>query len=296
MESHDEERMMYKNKNFGNSSGDYSTKDLATGLRRNELISLFFYTTPGPRMLWQFGELGYDFSINRCENGTINTDCRLSRKPIRWDYLQNANRKRLYNITSSLIHLRQEYEVFKTKDFSGNLSNGVTRWMTLNGSDMDAVTLGNLNVVSSTVNINFPSAGKWYEYFSGSEIEVVGSSKSFDLKPGEYRLYTDSKLPEPLGGYIGTTGLEEVDATYFDFKIGPNPAAEQATVFYNLKNMSTVEINIFDLSGKLIQPVFAGRQQIGAQQISIDNLPATGMYWMQMVVDEKSTVLPFVVK
>src|SRR5690606_33517205 len=37
MESHDEERIMYKNIQFGNSSGNYNVKDLATALRRTEM-------------------------------------------------------------------------------------------------------------------------------------------------------------------------------------------------------------------------------------------------------------------
>ncbi|MEK7253233.1 MAG: alpha-amylase family glycosyl hydrolase, partial [Bacteroidota bacterium] len=86
MESHDEERLMYKNLQFGNASGGYSTKILATALDRMELANVFFYALPGAKMIWQFGEVGYDFSINRCVNGTINNNCRLDPKPIRWDY------------------------------------------------------------------------------------------------------------------------------------------------------------------------------------------------------------------
>ena len=86
MESHDEERLNYKNLNFGNSNGSYNITDLPTALKRLELGSVFYFPIPGPKMLWQFGELGYDFSINRCTNGSINENCRLDPKPIRWDY------------------------------------------------------------------------------------------------------------------------------------------------------------------------------------------------------------------
>ncbi len=60
MESHDEERMAYKNINFGNSSGGYTTKDTSTSLLRNEMCAAFFMSMPGPKMIWEFGELGYD--------------------------------------------------------------------------------------------------------------------------------------------------------------------------------------------------------------------------------------------
>ncbi|PIY31450.1 MAG: hypothetical protein COZ08_08820, partial [Bacteroidetes bacterium CG_4_10_14_3_um_filter_42_6] len=96
MESHDEERMMYKNLTYGNQSGNYTVKDPATGLGRVEAATAFFIPVPGPKMIWQFGELGYDYSINTCENGTISDDCRLSPKPVKWSYYQDANRKRIY--------------------------------------------------------------------------------------------------------------------------------------------------------------------------------------------------------
>src|SRR5690606_22329313 len=53
MESHDEERIMYKNLTYGNVSGTYSVKDPVVALRRTEGAALLFYLTPGPRMLWQ---------------------------------------------------------------------------------------------------------------------------------------------------------------------------------------------------------------------------------------------------
>src|SRR5664279_5946001 len=108
-ESHDEERLMYKNEQYGNSSGAYSVKDLATGLQRNAAAAAFWAMAPGPRMLTEFGELGYDYSINWCTNGTVDASggCRLTPKPIRWDYLQDSSRKKLHDVYAvSYTHLR----------------------------------------------------------------------------------------------------------------------------------------------------------------------------------------------
>ena len=79
MESHDEERIMYENLAYGNSSGDYDVTDLATALERTGAAAVFLISIPGPKMIWQFGELGYDVSID--ENG------RTGRKPIKWGLL-----------------------------------------------------------------------------------------------------------------------------------------------------------------------------------------------------------------
>ena len=40
MESHDEERIMFKNNSYGKSYGDYNVKNLATGLKRTEAAAV----------------------------------------------------------------------------------------------------------------------------------------------------------------------------------------------------------------------------------------------------------------
>ena len=47
-------------------------------------------------MIWQFEELGYDYSINTCSDGvTVSPDCRVAAKPVRWDYYSQPERKHL---------------------------------------------------------------------------------------------------------------------------------------------------------------------------------------------------------
>jgi pullulanase/glycogen debranching enzyme len=49
MESHDEERLMFKNINFGNSNETYNIKDPVTALQRMELAGVFFLPFLDPR-------------------------------------------------------------------------------------------------------------------------------------------------------------------------------------------------------------------------------------------------------
>jgi hypothetical protein len=93
------------------------------GHARLELLTNLLYTVPGPKMLWEFGELGYDFSINYCTRTVlINNSCRVDPKPIRWDYLQRplppsaARRDR----RPAAICV-QTTIVFETSDFQLNL-------------------------------------------------------------------------------------------------------------------------------------------------------------------------------
>jgi hypothetical protein len=134
MESHDEERLNYKNINFGNSSGAYNTKDPATALKRNEMAAAFWAMIPGPKMIWQFGELGYDFSINTCSNGvTVDNTCRLSTKPIKWDYYNITGRRALFEVYKQLLALKKTpnyLTTFTTSNVSYDLSAN-TKWLKL---------------------------------------------------------------------------------------------------------------------------------------------------------------------
>ena len=191
MESHDEERLMYKNLLFGNTTNDYNVKDLNTALSRQETAGLFFFAIPGPKMIWQFGELGYDISID--ENG------RTGKKPVRWDYLQSVNRKHIYNTWATMLAFKKQYPVFNTTDFTLDVSN-LTKSILLKDTTMDVVIIGNFNVSTQNVNTTFSKTGTWYEYFSGEEKDVTVLSQTISLKPGEYRMYATQKLSDPRGG------------------------------------------------------------------------------------------------
>ncbi|SDY02924.1 Por secretion system C-terminal sorting domain-containing protein [Lutibacter oricola] len=192
MESHDEERLMYKNLTYGNdSNNDYNVKNLNTALARQELAGMFFFTIPGPKMIWQFGELGYDISID--ENG------RVGRKPIHWDYENNANRKHIYSTWQTLIEFKKQQPVFNSTDFTLNVAN-LTKTITLKHSSMDVVLAGNFDVTEKPVTIQFTKTGTWYEYFTGEEKTITSTSESITLNPGEYKLYSTVKLADPRGG------------------------------------------------------------------------------------------------
>ena len=207
-ESHDEERLMWKNEQYGNSSGSYNVKDTATGLNRNAMAAAFWALIPGPKMLWQFEELGYDYSINTCADGiSINNNCRLDTKPIKWNYQQSLNRKSLHDIYSSLLKLRAipaYLSTFTTGTITYNLS-GAFKWIEVNDNSLKLVVMGNFDVVPQTGSVTFQNAGTWYDYLNNTTITATGAAQSFTLQPGEYHVYlnTNAALPVTLLSFIG---------------------------------------------------------------------------------------------
>ncbi len=191
MESNDEERLMFKALEYGNSAGDYSVKSLPTALDRMSMNAAFFLTIPGPKMIWQFGELGYDFSIDY--NG------RTGNKPIRWDYFTEPDRKDLYNDYSKLIALRKSEPIFNTNDFTINSggSNGIKtiHLNTIEAGESDIskmLIVGNFGVTAKSVQVEFQSAGTWYELFNNNRKKELSSKVvTLELEPGQWHIYAD---------------------------------------------------------------------------------------------------------
>ena len=294
-ESHDEERLMYKTLTFGNSSGSYSTKDKQTALRRAELANVFLFCIPGPKMLWQFQELGYDYSINACSNGTtISNNCRLDIKPARWDYFDDKDRKRLYEVTASLAKIKKQYAVFQSTDaliFSGGNGRGIY----MSGSDMDLAAVGNFGLEQQSVITEFTKLGKWYEYFTGDSLTVTDTGGPIELQPGEYRLYTTKRLPKPIGGYkkYGLTDVSDIKVA-IDFSIFPNPSqGDKIEISYGLTKPSTVKIEIFDMLGRKLEEPVDTFQDAGNYGVVLRKLES-GTYFAKMSIDQNSVTKKFV--
>ena len=270
-ESHDEERVLYKLLNFGNSQGTYDTQVLATALMRKELSSLFLYLAPGPKMLWQFGELGYDVGIN--------DPCRVCNKPIRWNYQQDANRARLYNITSEIISLRVQNPTFNSDNFTYSLAN-ITKRINLDHSDFNAVVLGNFGVSTNNINPAFQNTGWWYEYFSGDSLNVSDPNALISLQAGEYRLYTTKKIEVQDIISVGENPLWKEG-----YLVYPNPSKDLIKIEFNGRGSASSKVSLRDISGRL---VFEGSMEevVGGEYLEIPVAEFTeGMYFLMLERD-----------
>ncbi len=289
MESHDEERLMYRNLNEGKNNGGYNIKDLATALERQALVTAFFYTIPGPKMLWQFGEVGYDVSIDF--NG------RTGEKPIRWNYFEEANRKLLYDITRDLIHLKSDL-AFTGNNIQMNVGNNVpVKNIKINHSSMDVAIIGNFDLTSKTVNFTFQEVGTWYNYMSGTSFELTDLTQSITLEPGEFRIYTTKQIARPSGVYTQATSIFRPNLQSYDLSITPNPNFGALNIAYTLKeNAKAVSIEIIDLVGKVIaQPMTNTRKTIGKHRFEYQHQLPSGTYFIRLTVDGKIDVQKLIV-
>ncbi|MCK9426456.1 MAG: alpha-amylase family glycosyl hydrolase [Ignavibacteriaceae bacterium] len=281
MESHDEERLMYKNEMYGNVSGAYSIKDLATGLNRMKLAAAFFFTIPGPKMIWQFGERGYDLSINY-PSGT--SDSRLANKPPRWEYMSDARRSNLFKVYSSLIKLKENYPAFESNNFTMDVAGAVKKISILDAS-MDVSIVGNFDLSYQSVPMNFSKPGRWYRYFENDSIEVSDVNQSVALAPGEFFIYTTAKLPNQENGIV--TDVEEFqDQIAYSFALEqnyPNPFNPTTSIKFNISEPGFVSLKIYDVLGNELVTLVNEVQSAGTYKVGFDATAfSSGVYFYQL--------------
>lgn len=292
MESHDEERLVYDVRQNGLANGSYNTKDPATALERAKLAAALFIPVPGPKLIWQFGELGYDLSINTCSNGTtINNDCRTAAKPIRWEYLRDANRAKLLRVYQELIRLKMNVPAFQTTNYQF-VANTPVKSLTLNGADQKAVVIGNFDVQDNLVALNLPQAGLWYDYFTG---RAVRADTSVMMKPGQWHILTTNRLPTPEAGLVPWSlapppppvlATEPLPA----LTISPNPTADVAVLAWESAYRGPVTVSVNSVSGRALHTLTVEKTaQTIRQPISLRHVP-TGLYLIQVQTGEGVTV------
>jgi glycosidase len=305
-ESHDDERLMYNNEKYGNGSGSYSVKDTTTALARDAMSTAFWALAPGPKMLTEFGELGFDYSINWCSNGTVDPTggCRLTPKPIRWDYLQVPARKKLHDVYASLLSLRAAYPGLATGSASYSLTGNV-KYLGVQSDSLGVMVVGNFDVVQATGQIPFAAAGTWYDYLSADSIHAGAGQQPITLAPGEYHVFTNRNLnaaADTSSHHDTTTGPPAPPAASLSLTVSPNPVVNSATMIrYNLPANATVSMVIYSISGKRMAAVDLGNRQAGQYTLPAGEWPMdpmgmpNGYYILEMITSIGTTHLPFLV-
>ena len=147
-------------------------------MRRAGASAAFFLTVPGPKMIWQFGEIGYDYSIEY--NG------RTGEKPVvTADYLADPARKALYDTYAELLRFRRENPRFFDNDAKFEWTpKGAVKKMTGTVGSKKFHVVGNFG--KAPVEVALPD-GQWHDCFN----EGAAVSGKVTLKEGEFKLLTN---------------------------------------------------------------------------------------------------------
>lgn len=187
IETHDEERIGYKAITYGQS---WVKSDWSVISKHMQSVYAMHFLTPYPKMMWQFGELGYDYSINSNEDGTKvgeGDDYRTDPKPVRWDYFNDENRKAVYTTISKVLEFRNDHpEIYAVSDIP------VRTWE-VGDANMSAKTLvmdkvicvANFTNGASSKSITVPASGQWTNLLTGATVSL-GSSHTVHLAGSEF--------------------------------------------------------------------------------------------------------------
>lgn len=203
--SHDEERPFYKAKTYGN--GDIKTNAnvrngrIAANMVMNVLLN-------GPHMIWQYEEVGYDYSINSSlENPTgTSSDNRCSKKPRpeTAGFFVPGIRMQQYARVAKAIQLRTRLmaSVFEGNPTASTLTSGAAIRSVQWGSDVYVVANYGLN----SDQIYLPN-GTWYDYLDGSAVAPA----TMTLNAGEVKVFTGRQIVAPSipKAFVFPTGIDE---------------------------------------------------------------------------------------
>ena len=232
-ESHDEERMQYKCKKYGN--GDLQTNEAARLGRVAENVA-FNVLLNGSHMLWQFEEIGYDISID--QNGRTGT----KPNPKTKGYFTQAERVDAFTKSAQVITLRTQLmpSVFEGNPTASSISSGKALRTIQWGNNVFAVA--NFGVEGNQA-VSMPS-GTGYDYLGGA---AKATSSTCVLAPGELKVFTSTAVKAPT-----FTDIEKRDHTPIE-----NVSTDEMPQSYKILRDGQIYIlrgdNIYTITGARIE-------------------------------------------
>ncbi len=219
LESHDEQRLAYKQKQYGVAA----VKIVKTAMQRLGSAAAQMLMTPGAHMIWQFSEMGNEQNTKN-SNGGNNTDPKI----VNWSLLDNPYREGLKQCYAELAAIRNGNPQLFSKDATFTSADKANNW---DSGRTLASTLGNEGVytfvnpnIDKTVTFTFPfpvNDNSAYKVLS----HTFNQESTFDAKT--------NKVTVPANCYvvIGTAGLNAVEGIEAE-------ASEDAPVeYFNLQGI-----------------------------------------------------------
>jgi len=253
-ESHDEERVMYK---ALNETGQ-TNSNLNRALKRMSIMGAVHLLVPGPKMIYHFGDLGYENSIFMCNNGTVNLpndatpgDCKLDTKPqLQWtgNWLGNTNRKKVYDDWAKMIDLKKIENVFENGQYAWNQSATGRPRLDIWTSTAQTTDLSYVMVLTNATNAaynapaGFPYTGTWYNLMDGTPLVVTNINMTLNIEIDGYRIYGNKPA------LLDKNEFGITKATLF-----PNPSNN----FFQI-NVMTKEVAVYSITGQLVKEFKGG--------------------------------------
>jgi hypothetical protein len=206
---------------------------------------------PGPKMIWHFGELGMQQSLNTCQDGSVG-DCKLDTKPQpQWEenWLNIAQRRQIYDDWSKINDLKINNDVFKANSAisphnNNNLLQRIYIWddNLPNTSLKNVVILANFDVNTQNFISDFPYTGVWYNLMDNTTFQVNNTNQQISLNPGEFKIFGNKDAVLSKSKYNLITGLQLTQNPVKDLIQILTPSTLSGKVDWKIYNTAGIEI------------------------------------------------------
>ena len=275
-ESHDEERVTYKA--FVESG--QTQNNVAKILQRLPAMGAIHLLVPGPKMIWHFGELGWELSLWSCNNGNVSynsPDCKLDTKPQpQWaqNWQGNTARAKIYNDWAKMIDMKKTDDIFENGQHSWNFSATGSPRLDVYTSTTQSASLSYVfvrtNFSDNTLNTQafFPYVGTWTNLIDGTTINVTDTAMNIAIEAGGYRVYGNKPT-------LSKTTFNEASS----LSIAPNPSSNYFTI-----NAEVAKLQIYSVTGQLVK-TFVNQAENFQYPISDLN---SGLYIVKVIDDNNN--------
>jgi hypothetical protein len=122
------------------------------------------------------------------------------------------------------------------------------------------------------------------EVTAGVPMPEIGGAM---VAPNYWDYLEDTIVDKPIETIV--PNLVEVVPTYFEAMAFPNPTASDATLALEILETGQFEINLFDLSGRMIQAIYSGELVEGRQNFQVElSQQNSGMYIVRVISNEQN--------
>ena len=268
LESHDEQRVIWEvqtNPNIG--------YDLA--LQKSRLGAVVLFTAAGNPMMYMGEEFGMD------------TEKTLDWNKLKWSYLTQPKTKALFEFYRRIIRFRNIHKALtegSIRILKKLIAQKTIIYERKSGSEK-IVVVANFSRNDQNVDIPLDGQAHWYEFVADSDVGIADTLHNYLVPGSSARVFTNF-LDWPLS-VANSAGNASLPKEFRLFQNYPNPFNPVTQIRYWLPRATVVNLEVFDLQGRLVARLVQGRKPAGVYSATWDAraLPS-GVYFYRLTAGD----------
>jgi hypothetical protein len=204
--------------------------------------------------------------------------------------------KNIINLDDLKLAKLKQHVAFGSDNYVYDVG-GTGKFLKVNHDSMNALIVGNFDVVSLNLKPGFQRTGWWYNYITQDSINVTSLDMNIPLTPGSFVVYTDKNLNK-ITKTDSSISVEKVKRENEILSIFPNPANKKVNVMVNVKNANALQLAIYDVFGKKVYDFENKSNYIyGLQSIELDlSILNQGLYFVELKSAESKQLVKLILE